>query len=324
MGGPLGEAKNKMPFKRIKRPVILGVVGDSASGKSTIADGISAILGPDKVVCICTDDYHRIDRAERAKRGITALNPEANHIDILEQHIGLLREGQPILKPFYDHASGTFGPCQHVEPREYVILEGLMGYATRSMRDCYDVKLFLEPEEDLRTKWKIQRDTKVRNYSESMVMEILAKRSEDSETFIQPQRRYADMVVSFYPPGVNNTETGAHLNVRHTLRPTLPHPDLSPVLEAGAAKKGFRLELARDEDGKPVDVLDIAGDISDKRASAVEDLLWNLIPEAQHLRGNVGNFRDADNHLSLSHPLALSELLITYHMVKAALGQHAI
>ena len=192
------------------------------------------------------------------------------------------------------------------------------------MRDCYDVKLFLEPEEGLRTKWKIQRDTKVRNYSKARVMEILAKRREDSEAFIQPQRKYADMVVSFYPPGANNTETGAHLNVRHTLRPTLPHPDLSPVLGVDAAKKGFRLELARDEDGKPVDVLDIAGDIADKRASAVEDLLWNLIPEAQHLRGNVGSFRDADNHLSLSHPLALSELLITYHMVKAALGQHAI
>ena len=112
-----------MPFKRIQRPVILGIVGDSASGKSTIADGISAILGPEKVVSICTDDYHRMDRLERAKRGITALNPEANHIDILEQHVGLLREGQPILKPYYDHASGTFGPCQHVEPREYVILD---------------------------------------------------------------------------------------------------------------------------------------------------------------------------------------------------------
>lgn len=313
-----------MPFKRLKRPVLLGIVGDSASGKSTIADGIAAILGPEKVVCICTDDYHRINRADRASRGITALNPEANHIDILEQHIGLLREGQAILKPSYDHGSGTFGPCEHVEPREYVILEGLLGYATRSMRDAYDVKIFLEPDENLRTKWKIQRDTKVRGYSVARVHEILEKRREDSETFIQPQRTFADMVVSFNPPGANHSETGAHLNVRHSLRPTLPHPDLTPLLDAGAATKGFRLELARDEDGKPVDVLEIAGNISDKWASEVEDLLWNLIPEAQHLRENVGRFRDADNHLSMSHPLALSELLITYHMVKAALGHHAV
>ncbi len=315
-----------MPFKRINRPIILGIVGDSASGKSTIADGIAAILGPDKVVCICTDDYHKLDRNERKRRNITALNPEANHIDILEQHIQLLREGRPILKPVYDHAKGTFGPGERIEPREYIILEGLLGYATRGMRDCYDVKMFLEPEEGLRTKWKIQRDTKVRGYELERVMEVLRRREVDSETFIQPQRTFADMVISFNPPGNSHENTDAHLNVRHTLRPTLPHPDLSPVLEAGhgAARKGFRLELARDEDGKPVDVLDIAGDISDDRAQAVEDLLWNLIPEAQHLRQNIGRFRDADNHISMSHPLALSELLTAYHMVKAAIGHHAV
>ena len=311
-----------MPFKTITRPIILGIVGDSASGKSTIAQGIAEILGHDRVVSICTDDYHKYNRAERQERGITALNPEANHIDILEQHIGLLREGQPILKPTYNHGSGTFGPCEYVEPKEYIILEGLMGYATRGMRDCYDVKIFSEPEEALRVKWKMQRDTQVRGYSEERVYEILDKRVDDSLNYILPQRTFADMVVSFYPPENNHDETGAHLNVRHTLRPTLPHPDLTPVLDA--AKKGFRLELARDIDGKPVDVLDIHGDISDKRAKAVEDLLWNLIPEAQHLRENVGQFRDSENHTALSHPLALSELLITYHMVKAALGHHAI
>jgi len=311
-----------MPFKRITRPIILGIVGDSASGKSTIAEGIAEILGSDRVVSICTDDYHKYDRAERAKRHITALHPEANHINILEQHIGLLREGQAILKPTYNHDTGTFSRCEYIEPKEYIILEGLMGYATRAMRDCYDVKIFLEPDEDLRVKWKMRRDTQVRGYSEARVLEILEKRIDDSVNFIQPQRTFADMVVSFYPPETNQGETGAHLNVRHTLRPTLPHPDLTPVLDA--AKKGFRLELARDIDGKPVDVLDIHGDLSDKRAKAVEDLLWNLIPEAQHLRENVGQFHDEKNHQTLSHPLALSELLITYHMVKAALGHHAI
>ena len=311
-----------MPFKRITRPVILGIVGDSASGKSTIADGITEILGRDKVVSICTDDYHKLDRKQRAETHITALNPEANHLDIAEQHIKLLREGQPILKPVYDHVKGVCGESEYIEPREYVIVEGLLGYGTREMSDCYDVKVYLDPQEDLRIKWKIQRDTQVRGYSKERVLEILDRRQNDLENFIRPQRAAADMVVSFYPPGDNNAETGAHLNVSHTLRPTLPHPDLTPVLDA--AKKGFRLELARDIDGKPVDVLDIQGDISDDRAKAVEDLLWNLIPEAQHLRENVGKFRDEKNDTALSHPLALSELLITYHMVKAALGHHAV
>lgn len=315
---------NVVPFHRIERPVLLGIVGDSASGKSTLAAGIAQILGPERVTVLCADDYHRFERTQRRELGLTALNPDANYTDILENHIQQLREGKPILKPTYDHHNGAFAPAEYVEPHEYIIIEGLLPYTTRAMRDGFDVKLYLEPYEDLRATWKLRRDTKVRGYTPDEVARILELRKADSEKFIQPQRTFADMVVTFYPPEGNHSESGAHLNVRHTLRPTLPHPDLTPVLEAGAATKGFRMELARDVDGKPVDVLDISGEIDDKRAKAVEDLLWDLIPEAQHLRENVGKFYDERNELALSHPLALSQLLITYHMVKAALGHHAI
>jgi phosphoribulokinase len=312
-----------MPFKNVERPIILGIVGDSASGKTTLSDGIANILGPDKVVIICTDDYHSCDRAFRAQEGISALNPKCNFIDILEQHVQLLRDGKPILKPIYNHSTGTLDSPVYVEPREFIIMEGLLGYSSRSMRDPYDVKVYMEPNEDLRIKWKVRRDCAERGYSKSDVMGSLAKRSEDSVEFVQPQRTFADMVVSFYAPEDRADETGAHLNVRHTLRPTLPHPDLTPILEAGA-KRGLRLELARDIDGKPVDVLEIAGTIDNERANAMENLLWDLIPEAQHLRENVGTFTDAQNNQKLSHPLALSQLMITYHVVKAALGHHAI
>jgi len=312
-----------LPFKSVDRPIILGIVGDSAAGKTTLSGGIANILGPEKVVTICTDDYHRFDRAERASKGLSALDPESNYIDILEQHIQSLRNGQPILKPVYNHDDGTMDRPQYIEPREFIIMEGLLGYSTRAMRNAYDVKVYLEPNEELRIKWKIQRDCMMRGYDETEVRKSLEKRASDSADFVQPQRTYADIVVNFFPPEGRSDETGAHLNVRHTLRPTLPHPDLTPILEVGA-KKGLRLELARDIDGKPVDVLEIAGNLDGKRAKAMEDLLWNLIPEAQHLRNNVGTFTDEENKLSISHPLALSQLMITFHMVKAALGHHAI
>ncbi len=312
-----------MPFKNVERPIILGIVGDSASGKTTLSEGIANILGPEKVVTICTDDYHRFDRLERSSDCLSALNPECNYIDILEQHIQLLREGRPILKPIYDHTRGTLERPHYVEPREFIIMEGLLGFSTRTMRDAFDVKVYMEPNEDLRIKWKIRRDCAERGYSEDQVMESLSKRHDDSVEFVEPQRTFADMVVSFYAPDDRADETGAHLNVRHTLRPTLPHPDLTPILEAGA-KKGLRLELARDIDGKPVDVLEIAGNVDDARASAMENLLWDLIPEAQHLRSNVGTFTDETNNQTISHPLALSQLMTTYHVVKAALGHHAI
>jgi phosphoribulokinase len=309
--------------RRVDHPIILGIVGDSAAGKTTLTAGIAQILGAERVAVICTDDYHRYSRAERAKNGLSALDPKANYIDILEQHIQLLRQWQPILKPHYNHDGGTLDAPTYVEPKPYIILEGLLGYWTRTMRAGYDVKVYLEPTEELRRKWKIQRDTAKRGYTVEQVLQSLEKRKYDSVNFIQPQRTFADMVVTFYPPEGKADETGAHLNVRHVLRPTLPHPDLSPILEAGN-KKGFRLELARDIDGKPVDVLEIAGDIDGKRAQSMEDLLWGLIPEAQYLRNNVGRFIDEKNKTALSHPLALSQLLITYHMVKAALGHHAV
>ncbi len=309
--------------RRVDRPIILGIVGDSAAGKTTLAAGIANILGPERVVILCSDDYHRYSREQRAEVGISALDPKGNYIDIMEQHIQLLRQGRPILKPIYNHDGGTLDAPEYVEPKEYVIIEGLLGYSTRAMRDCYDVKVFLEPQQDLRVRWKIQRDTTKRGYTKKEVLKSLEKRVRDTESFIMPQRTFADIVVRFQPPEWDAEESGAHLNVRHLLRPTLPHPDLSPIQDVGG-RNGFHLELARDEDGKPVDVLEIAGDIEDKRAQAIENLVWDLIPEAQHLRQNVGMFDDEKNKSKMSHPLALSQLFITYHIVKSAMGEHAI
>ena len=312
-----------MPHNRVKPHVILGIVGDSAAGKTTLTAGIAEILGSGRVTAICTDDYHRYSRKQRAELGITALDPRCNYIDIIEQHLRLLRQGQPILKPIYNHSTGELDAPEYVEPKEYIIVEGLLGYTTRAMRECYDVKVYLDPDEELRIRWKIQRDTAKRGYTPDQVRRQLKDRADDSPAFIHPQRTFADIVINFYPPEEDLEESGAHLNARHILRPTLPHPDLTPILESGA-RNGIHLELARDRDGKPVDVLEIVGRIDGRAARRVEELLWDLIPEASHLRGDVGTFADRADRQTLSHPLALTQLLIAYHMVKAALGERAI
>ena len=76
--------------------------------------------------------------------------------------------------------------------------------------------------------------------------------------------------------------------------------------------------------GKPVDILDIHGSIETHRASKLEELLWTLIPEAQHLRENTRSIEEMEKINRISHPLMLTQLLVAYHMVKAALGHHAI
>jgi len=313
-----------VPLNRvIDRPIILGIVGDSATGKSTIADGIAEILGPDRVTVICSDDYHRYSRVERAENKLSALDPRANYIDILEQHIRALRKGHAILKPIYNHDGGTLDAPEYIEPKEYVIIEGLLGYSSRSIRTLYDVRVYLEPLEALRIEWKIKRDTGKRGHTVEGVMQALEKRKYDTVNFIQPQRTYADIIVQFYPPEGYSTETGGTLNVRHTLRPTLPHPDLTPILDADKPN-GLQRRLARDVDGKPVDVLEVAGSVDADQAKAAEDLLWDLMPEARHLRANVGKRPQEKDSLTISHPIALSQLVIAYHLVKAAMGVYAI
>ncbi len=294
-----------MPKNRVDRPIILGIVGDSAAGKTTLAAGVAEILGKEQVVTICTDDYHKYNRAQRAENGTSALDPKCNYLDIIEKDLISLRNGQAIIKPVYSHHDGTFQAAQYIEPKPYVVVEGLLGFSTRTMRNNYDVKIYLDPEEELRVRWKVIRDTTKRGYTEEQVLASLEKRKDDSPAFIQPQRTFADMAI------------------QHTLRPTLPHPDLTSLLDVGVST-GISLDLARDRDGKPVDILDIHGSIETHRASKIEELLWGLIPEAQHLRENTRSIEELEKINIISHPLMLTQLLVAYHMVKAALGHHAI
>ena len=80
------------------RPIILAIVGDSAAGKSTLTSGLVKILGEERVTVVCTDDYHKYDRKERAQLGITPLHPDCNYLDVLELHLERLHYGQPFHK----------------------------------------------------------------------------------------------------------------------------------------------------------------------------------------------------------------------------------
>ena len=306
------------------RPIILGIVGDSAAGKTTLTKGIAQVLGEDDVTVICTDDYHRYDRKQRAEIPISALHPDCNYLDIIQQHLSLLRTGQPILKPIYNHSTGEFDAPEYIKPSKFVIVEGLLGYSTRGARECYDVRVYLAPPESLRTQWKVKRDTRKRGYTEEQVLEQLRKRESDSEEFIRPQRKWSDIVVSFYPPDETGEGNDLLLNVRLVLRPNIPHPDLSRILNPSTShlSSAIRLELDRDM-GKPVDVLEIDGHATSEQVKELERMLCNEIPylgKFCSLEGNqdIGTVVGTTGETLQSYPLALTQLLITYHMLKAA------
>jgi len=307
----------------MSRPIILGIVGDSAAGKTTLTRGIAQVLGPENVTMICTDDYHRYDRTQRAEIGITALHPDCNYLDIMQQHLSLLRTGQPVLKPVYSHKTGTFEPPQYIKPSKFVIIEGLLGYSTRIARDAYDVKVYLAPPEPLRANWKVKRDTQKRGYSPDQVLAELDKREPDSEAYIRPQRQWSDIVVSFYPPNNEIDENNGHLNVRLVLRPSIPHPDFTKIIHAGHSDSQSAIRLGLDRDmGKPVDVLEVDGHATLEQVNKIEQIMCADMPYLKNvcdreINPELGRIAGTTGETLQSYPLALTQLIITYHMLKA-------
>jgi phosphoribulokinase len=278
------------------RPIVLGVVGDSAAGKTTMTRGLVRALGEHAVTHACTDDYHRYDRKQRAELGITPLHPDCNHLDVLAQDLRHLRNGEAILKPVYRHSDGTFAPPVYVRPHGFAIVEGLLGYHTRTMRDCYDVRVFLAPPEELRRRWKVQRDCSRRGYTTDEVLAELDRREPDSAAFIRPQERHADMVVTFLP-GADPDRLDAEL----LLRDRLPHPDLKPFIGRGITMNEHHVC--------------IPGDIDPERAADIEEAIWDRLHFATHLRSQrLGEFTIGTD-LHRSESLALVQLLILYHLV---------
>jgi phosphoribulokinase len=290
----------------VARPIILGVVGDSAAGKTTLTRGLVRILGEDQVTHVGLDDYHRYDRAQRAANGITPLHPDANYMDIMTQHLRHLRAGEPILKPVYRHADGTFGAATYVEPHGFAVLEGLLGYHTDDLCDLYDVRVYLAPPEAVRRKWKVDRDCSRRGYTTDEVLAELDRREFDSAAFIRPQQRRADMVVSFQPAANDSATLDAEL----LLRPDLPHPDLSPFVDE--ASGGITVEDRGDER-----CVRIPAKVDPEDAAAIEEAVWQKMHFARHLRTEHLGEYTVGTELHRSETLAIVQVLVLYHLVTA-------
>ncbi len=307
------------PLAGVVRPIILGIVGDSAAGKTTLSRGIAQILGAERVTVLCTDDYHRYNRQQRKELGITPLHPKCNYLDVMAQHLRLLRAGEAILKPHYDHTTGEFAPPEYIVPHQYLIVEGLLGMYTQEMRNAYSVRVYLNPADELRWRWKVRRDTAMRGYTEEEVMREIAAREHDSKTYIWPQSNNADVVVSFFPSEATRLQPDgdAHLNVRLTLHGTLHHPDLSDVIAADESGC-VRSTLGR-EGGRAVEYLEIDGSIPDESAEAVERcILDHLDASGAASLADLGLYSDPQTRDKRhSHPLALTQLLLVYHLLRA-------
>ena len=299
------------PEQARRRPIMLAIAGDSAAGKTTLTRGLVEALGPGRCVSLCTDDYHRYDRAERRDLPFTALHPDCNHIGIMEQHLQLLATGEPVLKPVYDHATGELVRPELVEPADVVIVEGLLPLHSKLARACFDVTVFLDPPEEIRRDWKVQRDCAKRGYTPDQVLAELDRREPESAEHIRPQRRHADLVVRFAPIESRNDPVDTPLSATVMLRPTIGHPDLTGVL-APELTRAMHLKLERDPDGRPVESLHVHGYVPREESLAVVKAIWaELGDPARGAPESLGRIGDAR-----SEPLAIAQLLILFHLME--------
>ncbi len=296
----------------VDRPIMLAIAGDSGTGKTTVTQGLVDALGRDRITSIGIDDYHRYDREERKELPFTPLHPKCNYMDIMEQHFQQLALGQPILKPVYNHDTGKLERPEYVEPREYVIVEGLLPLHTKVSRACFDIKVFLDPPEEIRLVWKMRRDTKKRGYSEDQVREELKKREPESAEFIRPQRAHADIIVRFEPIEERGEGPDDPLSATLLLRPTISHPDLTSILGEDT-RQAIHLRLDRDDDGKPVDVVHIHSYADREVTKKVEQAIWDELGVDQPVPDALGLI-DGETR---DEPLALTQLILLYHLIQA-------
>ncbi|OEH91521.1 uridine kinase [Bacillus solimangrovi] len=188
-----------------KKPVVLGIAGGSGSGKTTVTRAIHKHFTGQSILVIEQDYYYKdqsdLPMEERLKTNYD--HPLAFDNDLLIEHINQLLEYKPIQKPVYDYEMHTrSSDVIHIEPRDVIILEGILILEDERLRDLMDIKLFVDTDADLRIIRRMMRDIKERGRTiDSVIQQYVSVVRPMHEQFIEPTKRYADVII---PEGGKN------------------------------------------------------------------------------------------------------------------------
>ncbi len=194
------EAISRNDFFRLSRkPFVVGVAGDSGAGKDTFADAITGLFGEHSVVKLSGDDYHLWDRQKPMWQVMTHLNPMANDLEGFCNDLVSLTDGKSVLSRHYDHQTGRMSKPFQIESNDFIIASGLHALYLPVLRECYNLKIYLDIDEGLRRHFKLKRDVQQRGHTVERVLGSFEKREPDSERFIRPQSNHADLILSLQP-----------------------------------------------------------------------------------------------------------------------------
>ncbi len=190
----------------VHNPLVIGIAGGSGSGKTTVAQTILQRVGPDRISFLQHDAYYKdlsglppIQRAE-----VNFDHPNSLESELLIHHIRMLRDGKPVEIPIYDFSTHSRTTRTYtVQPRGVILVEGILIFVEQSLRDLFDVKIFVDTDSDLRFIRRLQRDISERSRTtESVVKQYLNTVRPMHMEFVEPSKRYADVII---PEGGFNT-----------------------------------------------------------------------------------------------------------------------
>lgn len=296
------------------RPLMLGIVGDGASGKTTLTRGVVRLLGLAGVTPICLDDYHRYSRADRQARDLTGADPAATDLELMAAHLATLRAGGSIKKPVYDHRTGTLRAPETVAATGLILVYGMLTLTPPSLAALFDLTVYLEPDEQLRRAWRLARDVRERGYTPDEVLALRDRRAHDAARFIRIQRPLADIVVRFHSttiPGPLEIE----LLLRRSERPD-PNAALLAILAAYPCPGLVLTPAIHDDDGLLTDRLLLSATLAPADAARLTSALADALPDPSAERlAALGQIRNGDQ-LNHSLPLALTQLLIVRRLLR--------
>jgi len=190
------------------RPMLVGIVGGSGSGKTSVAVELVKRLKKKSVATMLLDMDAYYAPLEVVKgrfdgRPVNWDHPHAFDLELMAAHLSTLHRGESIRKPRYDFTlSDRTGWEEPIPPGQVVILEGLLLFALQELRDSLDVKIFVDTDADIRILRRIRRDTHERGRSLESVMDQYENSVRPMHLeFVEPSKRWADLIV---PTGVEN------------------------------------------------------------------------------------------------------------------------
>lgn len=200
---------------------VIGVAGGTGSGKSTLVKKLQEAFVEEDVITLSHDYYYKQnnDITLEERRKLNYDHPQAFDTDMMIEHVKALKEGVPVERPVYsfvDH--NRLEASVRVIPAKVLIVEGILIFENKKLRDLMDIKVFVDTDADIRLARRILRDVRERGRSmESVVGQYIATVKPMHEEFVEPSKKYADVII---PEGGFNSVAVAMLieNIKSVIR----------------------------------------------------------------------------------------------------------